>query len=607
MNFLKLSITILLIAVSNSISALYYNCSFTAQNDDGVTFYYRINSDTEMTVSVTYEFRSSTSGQYYYRSDAPTINIPKSVSYNGITYTVTSIETQAFQNCGAIENVIIPNTVTSIGNYAFSDCRNLKSIVIPNSVTAIGESAFSGCIELSNIILPNSLERINDNTFKDCSHLASIDIPCSVTSIGKSAFYECTNLSKVIIHDTDSWFRITFDSRESNPLHYAHHLYSDEDTEITELVIPEFVTSLDYNSAFMDCTGLTNVIIPNSVTSIGPNSFKGCTGLTNIDLPNSLTTINGESFSNCTGLTSIVIPNSVTYIGWRAFAGCTEIKSLVIPASVTSINDYAFAECDNLEIVYSLITKVFTISENIFSEMAFNNSTLYVPKGKKTTYKGTNYWKKFLNIMEGAPTEVDNLDRSYNLKVSEAGMATMYLDYPVAIPNNNNMLGVFYVESMADHILYMRRLNETIPANCGVIVMANPGTFTFKETLLSTDIVEQNLLSGTTVKVSTASIPGAVYTLGRGVNSGYMGFHKYTGATLPANKAYLVRDADEEEDDVLVIDRSAFDGLFDSTTGVTKVVIEGESQPIIYNLQGRRVENPSKGIYIVNGKKQYIK
>ena len=220
------------------------------------------------------------------------------------------------------------------------------------------------------------------------------------------------------------------------------------------------------------------------------------------------------------------------------------------------------------------------------------------------------YFRAFC-ITENKDTLYSPVERAmingYNLKVNDAGMATMCLDYPVAIPDNVDMLGVFYVSSIIDHTLYLRRLKQTIPANCGVIIMANPGTFTFKEIHKSSDIVAQNILSGTTVKVNTADIPGDVYTLGRGVNSGYMGFHKYTGATLPANKAYLVRNADEEEDDVLVIDRSAFDELFDSTTGVTKVVIDGEGQPVIYDLQGRRVEHPSKGIYIVNGKKKYIK
>ena len=470
-------------------------------------------------------------------------------------YDVTTIQSSAFYGCAGLTSIVIPNSVTTIGSHCFYGCSGLTSIVIPNSVTSIGELPFACCSGLISIIVEEN-NHIYDSR-NNCNAL--------IESSSNSLIAGCSNT-----------------------------------------IIPNSVTSIGDN-AFYGCTGLTNIEIPNSVTTIGDNAFYGCSGLTRIKIPQSVTTIGKGAFEGCNNLTTIEIGGTVMTIGDYAFQNCTGLTNLIIPGSVTSIGEGAFDGCDNIDVVYSLVTKVFTIDEHAFSDIVFNNADLYIPKGKLASYQGTNYWSKFLNIHEGAPTEVGDLDRSYKLKVSDAGMASMYLDYPVAIPDNDNMLGVFYVCSMNDHILNLRRLKETIPANCGVIVMANQGTFTFKETLMSTDVVEENLLSGTTVKVKTADIPGDVYTLGRGVNSGYMGFHKYTGTTLPANKAYLVRNADEEEDDVLVIDRSAFDELFDSTTGVTKVVIDGEGQSVIYDLQGRRVEHPSKGIYIVNGKKKYIK
>ncbi len=203
------------------------------------------------------------------------------------------------------------------------------------------------------------------------------------------------------------------------------------------------------------------------------------------------------------------------------------------------------------------------------------------------------------------PGEEGDQSREYSLNVTDAGMASLYLDYPVVIPEDDNMLGVFIVNNIDGHTLFLKRLKETIPADCGVIVMANPGEFSFKETRINIDVVEENLLSGTAVELNVADIDGDVYTLGRGKNSGYMGFHKYSKATMPANKAFLVRTAGNG--DSFVIDRNALDEIFDSTTGVTRVVIEDEDQPIVFDLQGRLVENPSKGIYIVNGKKKYMK
>jgi hypothetical protein len=84
------------------------------------------------------------------------------------------------------------------------------------------------------------------------------------------------------------------------------------------------------------------------VTSIGIDAFEDCSGLTSVVIPNSVISIGGWAFSHCTGLTSIIIPNSVTSIGIRAFRGCTGLTSIDIPNSVTKIDDYAFEDCSRL-------------------------------------------------------------------------------------------------------------------------------------------------------------------------------------------------------------------------------------------------------------------
>lgn len=105
--------------------------------------------------------------------------------------------------------------------------------------------------------------------------------------------------------------------------------------------------------AFDRCTGLTGIIIPNSVTSIGPEAFFGCTNLTDIIIPDSVTNIGGGAFNNCSSLASITIPSSITSIGDRVFSECTSLTSVTIPYSVTSIGEYAFADCTSLqEVIY---------------------------------------------------------------------------------------------------------------------------------------------------------------------------------------------------------------------------------------------------------------
>jgi hypothetical protein len=122
-------------------------------------------------------------------------------------------------------------------------------------------------------------------------------------------------------------------------------------TNLTSVIIPESVTLIN-DCAFEDCIELTSVTIPNSVTSIGNGVFYDCRGLTSIIIPNSVTLIRHDTFAYCRGLTSIIIPNSVTSIEDDAFCGCIGLTSVIIPNSVTSIGDYAFYCCsEDLKII----------------------------------------------------------------------------------------------------------------------------------------------------------------------------------------------------------------------------------------------------------------
>ena len=242
----------------------------------------------------------------------PLVASAETVEINGIYYNLVS----KIQEAEVTSN---PNTYT--GN-----------VVIPEKVT------------YENV--EYSVTSIGINAFQFCS-VTSVTIPNSVTSIGNNAFLNCTDLRKVIVKDIAAWCGIKFDGSYSNPLTFAKHLYSDEDTEITNLIIPNSVTSIG-NRAFYGCSGLTSVSIPNSVTSIGESAFRSCSGLTSITIPNSVTSIGLAAFGRCSGLTSVTIPNSVTSIGESAFYRCSGLTSVTIPNSVTSIGHGAFSECSGL-------------------------------------------------------------------------------------------------------------------------------------------------------------------------------------------------------------------------------------------------------------------
>ena len=282
-----------------------------------------------------------------------------------IPNSVTDIREYAFSGCSGLTSVSIPNSVTSIGAGAFSDCSSLTSVSIPNSVTSIGAGAFSYCSSLTSVTIPNSVTTIGSYAFYECSSLTSVTIGNSVSNIGKNAFLYCS-MTSVHISDLEAWCKILFNNYGANPL--SHHLYLG-DEEIKDLVIP------------------------NSVTTIGDFAFYGCSGLTSVTIPNSVTSIGESSFERCYSLTSVTIPNSVTSIGSYAFFGCSNITS------VTSLNSTPP-----------------TINPNTFNDYS---ATLQVPTGSKTAYQNAEYWKNFMNIVEIDITGIQSvtLDKDTNAPI----------------------------------------------------------------------------------------------------------------------------------------------------------------------------------------------
>ena len=323
---------------------------FEAQNNDGATIYYYITTD--KTVSVTYQ------GSYYYsygNEYYDEITIPSIVTYNGTTYSVTSIGDYAFRGCTGLTSIIIPNSVISIGGYAFCGCSDLTSITIPNSVTSIGDYAFINCTGLTtivvdsgntkyhsrnncnaiieaatstlilgckNTIIPNRVLSIRDKAFMGCSGLTSITIPNSVTSIGNYVFSGCTSLKELRIEDGESTLSLGYNRYDSAK---DGGLFSDCPLETLYLgrnLEHDGIYQAGHYSPFYDKDLLKSVIIGNSVTNFGANTFKDCNSLTDVIIGESVKFIGYDAFYGCSGLTSVTIPNSVTSIGDDAFSDC---------------------------------------------------------------------------------------------------------------------------------------------------------------------------------------------------------------------------------------------------------------------------------------------
>ncbi len=285
-------------------------------------------------------FEDGTATIIQYKGSAEVLEIPSELD----GYTVTSIHDYAFVEYTSLQSVIIPDSVTSIGEGAFRDCTNLTSVTIPDSVTSIVKYLFYGCTNLTSVTIPDSVTSIGKDAFEDCTSLKSITIPNSVTSIYDNVFTNCTSLTEINV-----------DGNNPNYCDIDGVVFNKDKTsllicpggKIGDVVIPDSVTSIG-NSAFSFCESLKSVTIPDSVTSIGNWAFHYCTSLESVTISENATSLGDSIFRGCESLKSITIPDSVTSIDECAFDHCTGLTSVTLGNGVTSIGNFAFSGCTSL-------------------------------------------------------------------------------------------------------------------------------------------------------------------------------------------------------------------------------------------------------------------
>ena len=369
--------------------------------------------------------------------------------------TVTSIYSNAFQNCSSLSSITIPDTVTSIGS-AFSGCTSLSSITIPDGIGGmIGSSAFRNCSSLSSITIPDGVTGIGENAFANCSSLSSITIPDGVTSIDNYAFQSCYSLSSITIPDTvTSISRYVFASCFS----------------LSSITIPDGVVSIGTN-AFSGCTSLSSITIPNTVTIIDNYVFSGCTSLSSITIPDGVTSIYSNAFQNCTSLSSITIPDSVTIIGTNAFYNCISLLSITIPDGVTSIGSNSFYNCYSLSSI-TIPDTVTSIAGYAFYQ-CYSLSSITIPDG--VTSIGTNVFYSCSSLSSITIPDTVTSIKSY------AFQNCRYMSYikfesttPPTVENSNAWLAV----STSTKILVPTGTLETYKTATNY---PNPSTYTYEE------------------------------------------------------------------------------------------------------------------------------
>ncbi|MBE6637310.1 MAG: leucine-rich repeat domain-containing protein [Ruminococcaceae bacterium] len=278
---------------------------------------------------------------------------------------VSSLNNYVFYNFEALTKITLPDSLLSIGESALSRCTSLTEIRIPDSVCSVAEDAFSGSthiIETENglsyvdrwmircdqtnteAMLREDTVGIANAALNFASNLKKIYIPSSLRTIGNNEIFGAD--IGIYITSIAAWCGIDFFDAISNPLSANSSLYLNGE-RLTELVIPQGVTSIG-KWAFHDYGDLVSVTIPGSVRSIGEGAFGYCENLTTVVLEAGVATIGDEAFKECSAVTSIDLPDGLLSIGEEAFFGCSSLARVSVPPSLASIGEGAFGFCSQL-------------------------------------------------------------------------------------------------------------------------------------------------------------------------------------------------------------------------------------------------------------------
>jgi hypothetical protein len=276
--------------------------TITAQEVDGI--YYSFNEELGEAV-VTYRGAEEEDGWMYFSASELYVDdvvIPAEVTYNGKSYSVTGIGTNAFAGSKYLTSLSLPSTITYFGEDVFPLCQSLHTILVdennphyfvysgvlysrnPDAIFYVPR-ALSGMVEILD-----GVKEIPSTAFNLCSFVEQVVIPNSVQTIKDGAFFRCTSL--------------------------------------TDVTIGSGVTSI-MRDAFSDCTSLEVIKIPSNVKTIGGSAFSGCTNLFYLILNEGLETIESYAFYGCSSIFSVLLPSSLKSIGEKAFYDCVSLSSVL--------------------------------------------------------------------------------------------------------------------------------------------------------------------------------------------------------------------------------------------------------------------------------------
>ena len=557
------------------------------------------------------------------------------------------IETESNTLIVGCKNSVIPNTVTAIGDYAFAG-TDLWSISLPNGLKKIGESAFEGCGNLTSITIPEGVTSIESRAFSGCSSLTSITIPEGVTFIGQYAFHTCRSLSTIDVPTSvieigrNAFWGTPWYNNKPDGITYINNVlyeYKGEMPANTSIEVKDGVVSITpyafYNRsnlvsitlpesvdkigewAFACCSGLSSIALPQEMTSIGESAFAACSSLTSIIVPEGITTIEFQMFHSCGNLASVTLPESLTSIGNNTFVNCRSLTSIVIPDGVTSIGDNAFYNCDRLASIV-IPDNVVRIGESAFCYCTGLTSVSTQESCKLEDigdYAFSDCYKlASINIPENSKLTSIGKGAFVSCSFSSINIpASVTTIGDVIFSGCNNLTSIVVAEG-----------NTVYDSRNGCNAIIETGTNTLVEGCSTTIIPDDVTSIGDYAffyrgSLTSITIPESVTSIGEYAVYNCTKLTSITckATTPPSISAYTFYKVDKSipvyVSSTSLSDYQTAEGWKDFTNFIgmdTRInnpeLKHGDSEAIIYDLNGRRItntENLPSGVYIQNGKK----